>query len=296
MKKLFIPGGHKCGSTTTFDLLGTSAQVFAPHTKEPHALSSDHMKDRLPMSLGLSEYNEMYSTCANEELALDASVMYSHPTDCGHVVRQIVGDDKVDPYVLICLRNPVDRAYSAWIEAFRDSPDESLDFADALEEDLAGRRSNSPVNTEYLLPGLLSQAMGEFRSAGVPATVIFLEELARDGAQVLDSALEQLGLHNVVGSTAASASHSNPGGKVWSSGRIAAIAGSSVAHRTAGALRSALPDGVYRAGKNAIANRLSEKAPAMSDDQWAKLQDYYRDEIVALEAISGRNLDHWRSR
>ena len=141
----FIVGAAKSGTTSIANYLNQHPDVFIPSVKEPkyftvkdnifpHNGPGDNIIDELVVR-DLAEYNALYLgkddvTCG------DASVDYLFYKNAA---KRIVNYNE-NSKIIIILRNPVDRAYSAYLHLFRDGR-ETLSFEEALsvEEKRFGR-------------------------------------------------------------------------------------------------------------------------------------------------------------
>lgn len=138
---LVIIGAQKAGTTTLFDILAQHPQVRAPQRKEISFFSKDH-----EYAKGIDHYwaeFPRYPRALGRFITLDASPMYLYHEQAPERIAKHLPD----ALCLAILRDPVDRAYSAWnmYRTFKDHPVhghlyDPRSFEQAVEEELAGKR------------------------------------------------------------------------------------------------------------------------------------------------------------
>lgn len=122
LPNLIIPGAPRAGTTSLCEYLNQHPDIYVPNIKEPRFFISDILNELPEIDkqkhyllnssiLDLPHYKELYrsSKC---KIKVDASVQYLFYHDIViPKVKEIIGD----PYILIVLRNPIDRAYSNYL-------------------------------------------------------------------------------------------------------------------------------------------------------------------------------------
>lgn len=203
MPDFFIPGVQKGGTTSLFRYLEMHPSVEQVFQKEPHYFCYF-------LGKGEAWYRAHYpilNSNRNEQgrmLAGDASTHYIFYPDCA----QRVFDANNKAKLLILLRDPVDRAYSAWKHSKRKGY-ESRPFEAVLSEAnertcteslnaywKAEKRTQGWANKAYLEHGLYAQQLKPWLDV-FPAEQVWIrssEEFFSDVQGVYASALEFLGL------------------------------------------------------------------------------------------------------
>lgn len=133
---LFLLGPPKTASTTVFHALRGTDGVFTAPLKEPQFyLLRDGRRFSGPGSTEFhrmavsqrTEYQELYRNGAAARWRLDASTLYLHSPAALEGIERTVSD----PRFIVSLRDPVERAVSAWAHLRRDGH-ETLQFGPAL--------------------------------------------------------------------------------------------------------------------------------------------------------------------
>jgi hypothetical protein len=123
---VFVLGAQKCGTTTVAELLAEQPEIFVPSVKETYFFCDEAMFVR-----GTDWYRrEFYSSGAAQRARLlcDATPFYLASPEALQRIAQFVGDDA---RFIVCLRDPVARAYSAYWHQRR-LGNEPLEFEAAL--------------------------------------------------------------------------------------------------------------------------------------------------------------------
>jgi hypothetical protein len=140
----FVVGAPKCGTTSLFNYLKLSNNIFLPKVKEPHYFaykdlgkyfkspdSARELKLR-PFITSFQEYKSLFSGTSNNQIIGDFSTHYLRFADSFiENVKEVYGNKARDIKIIIMLRNPVDRAFSHYTMRLRDNS-EDLSFIDAI--------------------------------------------------------------------------------------------------------------------------------------------------------------------
>lgn len=122
---ILIPGVRKAGTTFLYSVLSQHPEISAPTRKEPQFFACDPDTVRTH----LSWYLEFMRSQSTQSL-LDASTWYFMAPDAPRLIR----DSLRRPKLLLCLRDPVDRAYSAYLhQAKQEPPADRRTFKQVIE-------------------------------------------------------------------------------------------------------------------------------------------------------------------
>ena len=138
----FVAGAAKSGTSSLFHYLGAHPDVYKSPSKEPHFFCSQHFPERFtgPGDEGFSRdtvrdeaaYRRLFSGADAFTAAGEASVYYLLYPDVAECIQAWNPQAKI----ILLLRNPVDRAFSAYMHLIRDGR-ETLSFERALVEEPA---------------------------------------------------------------------------------------------------------------------------------------------------------------
>ena len=170
-----IAGAQKAGTSTLFELLSAHPDVHRSTVKEPHFFCVDPTSGRLlwrgPFDQRIfagavtspRSYNELFAD-AEGRLTGDASTGYL----ADPVVPERLAAARPDVKVVVILRDPVLRAFSAW-KMWRRAGFEPLSFADALEAEEERRVAGWSSTYRYLANGDYADHLDRWRSVVGPS-------------------------------------------------------------------------------------------------------------------------------
>jgi len=146
LPNFLIVGAAKSGTTSMYEYLAQHPQIFMPVCKEPHYFSRAPHPQIAKNDL---EYEKLFSQAGKAIAIGEASVTYLQDPEAPERIKRLLDDVKI----LIFLRNPIMRAYSAWWHMVQ-LGFEKLSFGQALEAE-AGRMAsedfiqNSPMHPTF---------------------------------------------------------------------------------------------------------------------------------------------------
>ena len=142
-----IIGTQKAGTTALFEYLKMHPEIIGAKNKEIHFFNSQYRYD-----LGLSFYKSQFAEGKLSSLRLDASPSYLSHLDAPKRIFDFCPDVKM----IVLLRDPVSRAYSAWqmyIKRYQQNRDwffsEWLNFVGEPASNFF-RRKNEEIDDFYL--------------------------------------------------------------------------------------------------------------------------------------------------
>lgn len=146
---VYIVGAAKSGTTALANLLKSSDEVFVPEVKEPHFHIAECINGKIPFVIKSDdEYSGLYSRAREDQVKIDASVLYlpfyekAIPN-----IKKYSGDDAK---IIIILRDPLQRAISAYKHSLRYNAKENLSFDEAVRADRERRHGNPMLCYKWL--------------------------------------------------------------------------------------------------------------------------------------------------
>ena len=117
-----ICGAPKAGTTSLFDYLSQHPDIFCPSCKEPMFFANNYQK-------GLSWYESLFKKYSNEKEIGEASSWYMRHELAPKRIYSTIPHIKL----IFVLRNPIDRAFSAfWHGKRKGSLQSNLSFSDLI--------------------------------------------------------------------------------------------------------------------------------------------------------------------
>ena len=151
----WIAGAQKAGTTTLFDILAEHPDAFVPRAKEIHYFSSDEFHPQGP------SYLDPFYADAPEAALLGGA--YVHTMFFPESAARMHAHNPAMK-VLAVLRNPIDRAYSAFWFARRNGwePAETFEEALALEPTRAEGTLTERTELTYVRHGYYAEQLAVF--------------------------------------------------------------------------------------------------------------------------------------
>jgi len=206
-----IVGAHKCGTTSLFDTITGDAGVAKPRIKEPHYFVAHRVSETVNgVVREKDEYLKLFESKGNR-ISGEASVLYLRYSD--EACPQIESLLGVDTKIIVCIRNPIHRAYSAYLDLCRHNELETRCFERALEDELEGSIPDYlPPTAAYLRMGVYAKDIMEFKKYFVNTKILVMEDLIDNPSCNLKQVFEFLGLK---GTSPGVVQHSNAGSTTW---------------------------------------------------------------------------------
>jgi hypothetical protein len=257
--------------------------------KEPRFLIKDLVQNRLPKGVwNWDEYQALFDDVDSEKAIGESTVLYLYFYETAiNNIKKYLGDDVK---IIIMLRNPVDRAYSAYSFASR-TMQENQSFELAIEN--AFERYSAD---ERLSPMILYKELGNytdmvkaykesFSNVHVVLYDDFISNTEKEVLNVFDFLsldIEKVNTKEVV----------NAGGKKWNSSIVKNILmGNNIVK---GLFKNVFPRSFRFLIKETIKKIFISKADVIDENTRKNLQLYYKDDIIELEKVINKDLSSWK--
>jgi len=289
LPNIFLIGAAKSGTSALAKGVSAHPRVFLPESKEPFYFAYPGKK---PQWSGPGDNNEfvvedfaayrnLYANASEEQISLDASAGYLY-SQCA--ADNVYAFDKSAKIVAI-LRQPAERAFSAYMHVRKRSTKEVADFSKALDLEQVRIAAGYEHLWHYRAMGLYADQLERWFAKFPREQIrIFLyDDFVVDPHAVYRQFFAFLGVADDF--SVDTSAKSNVSG-VPKSERLHKFLWSrnpfkrSLARLTPSALRSAAwRSNLYR--------------PQMTQDIKEELTDFFTPDIKRVERIIGRDLSHW---
>jgi LPS sulfotransferase NodH len=204
LPNFFIIGAARSGTTLLAEMLRLHPDVFITEPKEPHFLA---FSAGLPQFQGPGDdvmlghravidydsYISLYRRVNGESARGDGSVstLY-YPEASIRTLRHYFPESRL----VVVLRNPIDRAYSAYSYLRARGFEPCDDFLDAVRYEVNGDREKWHHLWHYVAMGLYARQLRHFFDAfgSSPLRIVFFDELQEDPVSVAQGVCEFLGV------------------------------------------------------------------------------------------------------
>ena len=289
-----IAGAARCVTTALYYYLKQHPDIGFPNKKEPKYFSSfgqvfphqgpgDRTVDQ-SIVRDAESYKRLFDGLDQFQWIGEASSDYLyHHQFSAKAMYDALGDIPI----ILCLRNPTDRAYSAYSNLVRDQR-EKLPFEAALDEEERRLAENWDWMWAYKAGGLYANQVAAFLEIFSQVKVVLFEDLKTDADKVVKDILQFLQVDDAVEvNTKTRYSHS---GKAKN--KLVEFL-SNRDNPLAFGLRKIALYTVPRSYLEKAASK-SLKKDDMNEDTPQMLQDFFKEDIDKLEALIGISLDAWR--
>jgi Sulfotransferase family len=293
LPNFFIVGAAKSGTTALYRYLRQHPDVYLPDVKEPRFFSydpDDRTRYAGPRAHELIDsvvkdqaaYEALYEAANGERAIGDVSPAYLPSPIAADRIRAAVPDARV----VAVLRDPVERAYSHFLDNVGSGWEPETDFERVLDLREQRRRERWWRKWDYVDNGFYAAQLERYFEAFERDRIrIYLyEDLRADPLDLVTEVLRFVGV--------------DPSAELDVSGRH--NVSSVPRHRGVQRLLSA-PAPVRGALRPLVPGRLRSRIrrgnlhrPEMSPVARARLRETYREDVDRLEALIGRDLSAWR--
>ena len=288
-----IAGVARCGTTSLFHYLEQHPEIGMSKIKEPKYFSSLDLD--LPQN-GIGDETVFSKVIANEDSYYDLFIglekfksIGEGSSDCFYYHKTVIPrlKEKIgDVKVILCLRNPTERAFSAYNNLIRDSR-EYLDFRDGLNAEDNRISENWDWMWYYKNGGLYSEAVKHFQKEFSAVKIVFFEDLELKPKKVLTDLFEFLDVDpNVSIDCSTRYSHS---GKPKS--KLVSLL-TSRKNPLIFYLREVSLKLIPRKYLENVASSMFEK-DSMNVEIEEELKSFFSKDIKELEVLTGRDLTNW---
>ena len=288
-----IVGVARCGTTSLFHYLKQHPDIGMSKIKEPKYFSSIDLN--LPQT-GVGD-GTVFSKLVTSEMNYDElfdglesfKTIGEGSSDCFYYHKMVIPRIKEklgDVKIIVCLRNPIERAFSAYNNLVRDSR-EYLSFSDGLAEEQNRIVNNWDWMWHYKNGGLYAEALEHYQKEFTNVKVVFFEDLESKPHEVLNELFVFLGVKSKISIDVDTRySHS---GKPKS--KILSLL-TSRKNPIIFMMREIALKFIPRKYLEKAASKMFVKDTILSDDK-KQLQSFFKKDILKLETLLNRDLKSW---
>lgn len=182
MPNFLIIGAEKSGTSSLFDYLGQHPDVYTSPLKEPsffayEGIPAHTLPFRMPVRTDLESYQALFAGVTTERAIGEASVHYLTSPVAAERIRRRLPDVRL----IAILRDPVERAYSSFMQRQRAGLETRRSFRAAVEADRGRSHTARDAQPRYLAGGRYHRLLLPYLAAfGREQLRIYLYEDLRD--------------------------------------------------------------------------------------------------------------------
>jgi len=296
LPNFLIVGAAKSGTSSLHNYLNQHSEVFMPSynkyemkVKEPRFLIKDLVKHRLHNGIwSWEEYQSLFENVKDAKAIGESSVLYLYYYK--HTINNIKRRLGNDVKIIIMLRNPTDRAYSAFQHVSRGFQEQhSFEEALVIEEGRLEKDNNLTPMVMYKDMGLYSKMVKAYLDAFEHVHIILYDDFRDKTDEVLHNVYQFLAIdkHQIVDSV----SRYNVGGKRWKNKRFKQIFMKN--NPLKWVLKSILPKKIRKGVRDKLVNISMQTVVPMQFETRKMLNDFFKDDVEKLSDLLNKDLTHW---
>ena len=202
LPNMLILGAAKSGTSSLYTYLAQHPDVFMPRFKEPHFFVWEGRKYDIQgpgvervgseMITDLDSYLKLFAQSAHERIRGEASTGYLHTLGVAERIHRHIPEASL----IAILRNPIDRAYSAFLHAQRAGLEPIADFEKALRAEPNRVRSRWIGLTLYTTVGMYAAQLRRYLAVfpSEQIRVYLFDDFMRQPIDLVQDAFHYLGV------------------------------------------------------------------------------------------------------
>ena len=291
-----VIGAAKSGTTSLYYYLDQHPDIFMSPIKEPHffAFEGEKLDFRGPGDeerinrtsiTDVGEYRSLFDGASGQRALGEASTSYLYVPKAAEGIRRHVPETKL----IAVLRHPAEAAYSAFLKV-RDGREPLSDFARALDAEEGRIRDGWSPAFHYGSRGYYHEQLSRYAGAmGEGRVRVYLyEDLRDDPDGVLRDAYRFLGVDDAF--VPDTSLRHNASGIPKSEALLAFVRRP---NPVKSALKPFIPEKTRRRVFVGLRNRILAKPPPLDPGVRRRLIEAYREDILRLQDMIGRDLSAW---
>jgi hypothetical protein len=296
LPNFLIVGAAKSGTSSLHNYLNQHHQVFMPSynkegmkVKEPRFLIKDLVQHRLHNGIWtFEEYQSLFDDVKDEKAIGESTVLYLYYYK--HAINNIKHYLGEDVKIIVMLRNPADRAYSAFHHVSRGfKENNSFEKSLEIEKGRMEREENLTPMVMYKEMGMYYEMVKAYMESFKNIHIIFYEDFRDNIESEMNKIYNFLGISNDI-EIDFNTKH-NVGGKKWKNKKMKHVFIKDNPMKSI--LKSVLPEKLRKGIRNHLVNASTNKVVPMKEEVRKGLNDYFKPDIKKLSELLNKDLNHW---
>ena len=296
LPNFLIVGAAKSGTSSLHNYLNQHPEVFMPSynkegmkVKEPRFLIKDLVQHRLHNGVwNWEEYKSLFNEVKNEISIGESTVLYLYYYE--HAIDNIKKYLGENVKIIIMLRNPTDRAYSAFQHVSRGLKEQnSFEEALKIEKGRMDKESSLTPMVMYKEMGLYHDMVRAYKENFKNVHIIFYEDFRDDTEGEIKKIFKFLELSLSVNIDFVS--RHNVGGKRWKNEKMKHVFMKNSPLKSA--LKKAIPKSLRKGVRDKLISASTDKVAPMKENTRVKLNEFFKEDVKKLSDLLNRDLTHW---
>jgi hypothetical protein len=300
LPNFLVIGAAKCGTDALCKFLGQHPQIFMCPNREPNFFVAEGQSEVPYQGPGDREafesndmwvsardrYERLFAGVADQKAIGEGTAWYLYFESAALRIKHYVADAKL----IAVLRNPIDRAYSAYTMLLGDGRESIFDFAQALAAEPERTLRNWDPLFRYIDMGFYARQLQRYREVFAPhqMRVYLYEDFNSRPRDVLQDIFQFLDVDD--GFEPDTSVRHNVSMVPRNYFLHSAVAGDS---RVKQALKRVLPTQARRRMKHLVLEPNLRRPAPQSPETRRQLANVFRADVTALERMLDRDLSAW---
>ncbi|MBU45897.1 MAG: hypothetical protein CMD28_00535 [Flavobacteriales bacterium] len=296
LPNFLIVGAAKSGTSSLHNYLHEHPEVFMPSynregmkVKEPRFLIKDLVQHRLHNGVwNFEEYQSLFSDVREEKVIGESTVLYLYYYQ--HAIKNIKYYLGEEVKIIIMLRNPIDRAYSAFQHVSR-GLNETNSFEESLEIEKGRleRETNLTPMVMYKEMGMYYSMVKAYKDSFKNIHIVFYEDFRDNIALEMSKVYSFLGISKDINVNLNK--RYNVGGKRWKNKKSKNFFMKD--NWVKSILKSITPKEIRQEIRNKLVNLSTKEVEEMKKETRKMLNNYFQEDIKNLSELLNKDLQHW---
>jgi len=184
----------KAGTTSLYEYLSKVPEIYMSPKKEPRYFS---VNDEDPAVISIrekQEYLDLFHNVVDEKIIGEASPTYIYDSEAPKLIHKVSPNARI----LISLRDPIQRAYSAYFHQKRNGITNSESFHQVLEKVMNNKKVRPRINRIFS-DGLYYESIKRYLDifGKDQVKIIFFDDLIKNTLTTMNKIVKYLGLNFV---------------------------------------------------------------------------------------------------
>ncbi len=295
LPNFLIVGAAKCGTSSLHNYLNQHQDVFMPtytsdglKVKELRFLIAEKVKHRLLKGIwNYEDYKSLFADVANEKAIGESTVLYLYYFE--EAIKNIKRFLGKEVNIIIMLRNPIERAYSAYLFASRTSQ-ENQPFEEAINNAATRFKENSTLSPMVLYKelGLYYKMVKAYQENFKNIHIILYDDFVSQTSEEVDKVFEFLG---IIKQDVDTNKIVNAGGMKWDSKFMKDILMGKGVFKYI--FKKIIPKPYRVKVKKILTDRFTSKSDEINEKAYLELLKYFQEDIKMLENLINKDLSKW---
>tara|TARA_B100001250_G_scaffold9849_2_gene8567 strand:+ start:13311 stop:14198 length:888 start_codon:yes stop_codon:yes gene_type:complete len=289
LPNFLIVGAAKSGTSSLHNYLKKHPDIFMPEHKEPYFLIKGLIEHRVRNGIwSWKKYKSLFDDVKKEKLIGESTVFYLYfYNEAIKNIKKYLGEDVK---IIIMLRNPADRAYSAFNHVSRGFKEGgSFENALAIEELRMERDNNLTPMVMYKQMGMYYNMVKAYVDSFKHVHIIFYDDFRDNIDFEMQKTYNFLGVKNDLDIDLSI--KYNVGGKRWKSELMKYIFMRD--YHMKSIIKLILPKRIRSLIYSSLVNVSTNQIKPMKEETRQELNNYFKQDIKQLSVLLSKNLNHW---